>query len=96
MRRAEAMQRRVEHQERQDARRARTRHLIELGGLVQKAGLIELTGDDRNAIFGGLLVVAAMLQSDRRDAAMAVLAHRGRRAFRGDKESLSGDAPAPW
>lgn len=90
------MKQRIEHQERQDARRARTRRLIELGGLVQKAGLIELTGDDRNAIFGGLLAVAAMLQTDRRDEAMAVLAHRGRRAFRGDKESPSGDAPAPW
>jgi hypothetical protein len=28
-------------------RRERTRHLIELGGLVQKAGLVELTDDDR-------------------------------------------------
>jgi hypothetical protein len=90
------MQRRLDHQERQDARRARTRHLIELGGLVQKAGLIELTGDDRNAIFGGLLVVAAMLHSDRRDEAMAVLAHRGRRAFRGDSVSPKGDVSTPW
>ncbi|MEN5115015.1 conjugal transfer protein TraD [Brevundimonas diminuta] len=96
MRRAETMQRRADHHERQDARRTRTRHLIELGGLVQKAGLVELTGDDRNAILGGLLAVAAMLQTGRRGAAMAVLAHRGRRAFRGDKESPSGDAPAPW
>lgn len=90
------MQRRADHHERQDARRARTRHLIELGGLVQKAGLIELTGDDRNAILGGLLAVAAMLQSDRRTEALAVLAHRGRRAFRGDSESPSDDAPASW
>jgi hypothetical protein len=29
------------------ARRERTRHLIELGGLVQKAGLVELADDDR-------------------------------------------------
>ena len=29
------------------ARRERTRHLIELGGLVQKAGLVELVDDDR-------------------------------------------------
>ena len=29
------------------ARRARTRHLIELGGLVAKAGLVELADDDR-------------------------------------------------
>ncbi|MEN5145889.1 conjugal transfer protein TraD [Brevundimonas diminuta] len=90
------MQRRAEHQERQDARRARTRHLIELGGLVQKAGLVELTGDDRNAILGGLITIAALLHNDRRTEVVAVLAHRGRRAFRRDKESPSGDAPAPW
>jgi hypothetical protein len=28
-------------------RRKRTRHLIELGGLVVKAGVVDLTGDDR-------------------------------------------------
>ena len=27
-------------------RRQRTRHLIELGGLVVKAGIVDLTGDD--------------------------------------------------
>lgn len=88
------MQRRSDHQERQGARRARTRHLIELGGLVQKAGLIELTGDDRNAILGGLITIAAMLHNDRRTEVMAVLAQRGRRAFRGDSESARSDAPA--
>ena len=36
-------------------RRRRTRHLIELGGLIVKAGLVELTGDDRATIFGALL-----------------------------------------
>lgn len=36
-------------------RRERTRHLIELGGLVQKAGLVDLTGDDRATIYGALL-----------------------------------------
>lgn len=29
------------------ARRERTRHLIELGGVVVKAGLVDLTDDDR-------------------------------------------------
>ena len=42
-------------------RRERTRHLIELGGLVQKAGLVELTDDDRATMLGGLLAVADML-----------------------------------
>lgn len=70
------MQRRADHQECQDARRARTRRLIELGGLVQKAGLVELTGDDRNAILGGLITIAALLHNDRRTEVVAVLAHR--------------------
>lgn len=90
------MRRRIENQERQDARRARTRRLIELGGLVQKSGLVELTGDDRNAIFGGLITIAATLHNNRRADVLAVLAKRGQRAFRGDSESPSGDAPIPW
>jgi len=49
----------------------RTRHLIELGGLVVKAGLVELTDDDRAVIFGGLLAVADKLQSDDCDHALA-------------------------
>jgi hypothetical protein len=36
-------------------RRKRTRHLIELGGLIVKAGLVSLTDDDRATIFGALL-----------------------------------------
>ncbi|MGB6634600.1 MAG: conjugal transfer protein TraD, partial [Bradyrhizobium sp.] len=36
-------------------RRKRTRHLIELGGLVVKAGIVDLTGDDRAIILGALL-----------------------------------------
>lgn len=43
-------------------RRARTRHLIELGGLVQKAGLVELVDDDRATLFGALLEMAARLR----------------------------------
>jgi hypothetical protein len=39
----------------QVGRRKRTRHLIELGGLVVKAGIVNLTGDDRATIFGALL-----------------------------------------
>src|SRR3546814_1217683 len=36
------------------ARRARTRHPIELGGLVQKAGLVELADDARATLSGAL------------------------------------------
>ena len=31
-------------------RRKRTRHLIELGGLLVKAGVVEITGGDRATI----------------------------------------------
>ena len=37
-------------------RRKRTRHLIELGGLVVKVGIVELSGDDRAMTFGALLL----------------------------------------
>ena len=45
------------------ARRERTRHLIELGGLVTKAGLVELTDDDRATLLGALLNVAGQLRN---------------------------------
>ena len=45
------------------ARRERTRHLIELGGLVLKADLVELLDDDRATLLGALLDVATQLRS---------------------------------
>ena len=36
-------------------RRARTRKLIELGGLVQKSGLVAVANDDRALILGALI-----------------------------------------
>lgn len=62
-------------------RRERTRQLIELGGLVAKAGLVELTDDDRAVIFGLLVESAATLRSDCRDEALALWRRRGKRAF---------------
>lgn len=62
-------------------RRERTRQLIELGGLIAKAGLIELTDDDRAVVFGVLVDAAATLQSDRRDEALTFWRRRGKRAF---------------
>jgi hypothetical protein len=62
-------------------RRERTRHLIELGGLVAKAGLIELTDDDRAVIFGALVEVAARLRGDDRDQVLMMWRRRGKRAF---------------
>ncbi len=64
-------------------RRERTRHLIELGGLVAKAGFIELTDDDRAVIFGALVEVAARLRGDDRDQMLVLVLwrRRGKRAF---------------
>jgi len=44
------------------ARRERTRHLIELGGLVQKSGLVELTDDDRATLLGAFLDLANQIR----------------------------------
>ena len=65
--RVEASQRRTDTRQWVMDRRERTRHLIELGGLVQKAGLVELTEDDRAVLLGAFLAVAAKLQGDERD-----------------------------
>ena len=62
-------------------RRRRTRHLIELGGLIVKAGLVELTGDDRATIFGALLWSADKLKSDQGERARALWAAKGKQAF---------------
>ena len=62
----------------------RTRHLIELGGLVAKAGIIELTGDDRATILGALLWMADKLQSDQGKPARELWAAKGRQAFEAD------------
>ena len=63
------------------ARRERTRHLIELGGLVVKAGLVELTNDDRAVMLGAFLRAAEILGSEDRDRVFALWRHRGKRAF---------------
>ncbi len=67
-------------------RRERTRHLIELGGLVAKAGLIELTDDDRAVIFGALVEVAARLRGDDFDQMPVLWRRRSKRAFGGAAE----------
>ena len=63
------------------ARRERTRHLIELGGLVVKAKLDTLTEDDRAVIYGALLTLAMALQGEERDQTVELWRRRGRRAF---------------
>lgn len=62
-------------------RRERTRHLIELGGLIAKAGLIELTDDDRAVILGALGEIAAKLRGEDREKAILLWRRRGKRMF---------------
>uniref|UniRef100_Q07LJ3 Conjugal transfer TraD family protein n=1 Tax=Rhodopseudomonas palustris (strain BisA53) TaxID=316055 RepID=Q07LJ3_RHOP5 len=62
-------------------RRKRTRRLIELGGLVVNAGIVELTGDDRAMIYGALLWMAEKIRSDERDKALALWSAKGKREF---------------
>ena len=62
-------------------RRERTRHLIELGGLVQKAGLIELVEDDRATLYGALLDLAGRARSEDAGDTLALWKRRGKRAF---------------
>ena len=78
-------------------RRARTRQLIELGGLVQKAGLVELTQDDRAILLGAIIDLADQLRNgrdpdtsaDARTPAQLAAAwrHRGLRAFEADRKA---------
>lgn len=79
IRRVEASSRRTDTREWVMARRERTRHLIELGGLVQKAGLVELVDDDRATLYGALLELAAKARED--GNALALWKRRGKRAF---------------
>lgn len=62
-------------------RRERTRQLIELGGLIAKAELIELTDDDRAVLYGLLIEAAAKLNGDDRDQQLLLWRRRGTRAF---------------
>lgn len=62
-------------------RRERTRQLIELGGLVAKAGLVELTDDDRAVIFGLLVEAAAKLRTNETGSQLTLWRRRGQRAF---------------
>jgi hypothetical protein len=79
--RVESSQRRNDKREWVMQRRERTRHLIELGGLVQKAGLVELTDDDRAVLLGAFIAVAAKLQGEEREQAITLWSRRGQRAF---------------
>lgn len=71
-------------------RRERTRHLIELGGLVQKSGLVKAVNDDRAILLGAFLELMDRLRVDEhpngsRADLLAGWRRRGLRAFDADK-----------
>ncbi len=74
-------------------RRERTKHLIELGGLVVKSGLIELTSDDRAVLYGAFLELAFALQGESHEQTLALWRRRGSRVFKSEhspRETESG------
>lgn len=90
MARIEAARARADTRDWAVARRTRTRHLIELGGLVQKAELDELLNDDRTVLYGALLTLADQLRGENADHQVELWRRRGRRAFEAEREA-SGD-----
>lgn len=76
-------------------RRKRTRHLIELGGLVVKAGIVELTGDDRAMIFGAMIWIAEKLKSEDGERARELWAGKGKEAFDAERPTGAHDGVQP-
>ena len=69
-------------------RRKRTRHLIELGGLVIKAGIVDLTGDDRAMIYGAMIWIAEKLNSEDGERARELWAEKGKEAFAAEQAGV--------
>lgn len=88
-RRAEALAARTDNRSWVVQRRERTRHLIELGGLVQKAGLVELTDDDRATMLGAMLGVANALKGENGKQVAELCRRRGLRAFEAERDAVS-------
>jgi len=88
--RLEAAKARTDMREWQVKRRERTRQLIELGGLVVKAGLVELADDDRATLYGAFLTVAAKLRGEEHEQALLLWKRKGKRAF--EAETSTRDA----
>lgn len=76
-------------------RRKRTRTLIELGGLVVKAGIADLTGDDRAIIYGALLWMADKLASEEGKRARELWAGKGKEAFEAERPAGAHDETHP-
>jgi hypothetical protein len=91
--RLEAKKARTDMREWVVKRRERARHLIELGGLVAKAGLVDLTDDDRATLYGALISIADKLRGEDRDNALALWKRKGKRAF---EAGQVGDSSLSW
>lgn len=68
------------------ARRRRTLHLIELGGLV-KAGIVDLTGDDRATIYGAFFWIVEKLTSEHGERARGCLDKIGKVGVLADRSA---------
>lgn len=77
------------------SRRQRTRHLIELGGLVVKAGIDTLAGDDRAVLYGAFQAVADRLSGEDREQALLLWGRRGHRAFEAETRTSDADRNEP-
>ena len=76
-------------------RRKRTRHLIELGGLVVKAGIVDLTGDDRATIYGAMIWMAEKLKSEDGEHTRGVWTKLGKIRFEMDRPAASNNRTQP-
>lgn len=75
------------------ARRERTRHLIELGGLVQKSGLVGIADDDRAMLYGAFLELALQMQGEDGAQVKLLFRRRGARAFATEAEETAAARP---
>lgn len=76
-------------------RRKRTRHLIELGGLVVKAGIVDLTRDDRAMIYGALIWIAEKLKSEDGERARELWVGKGKESFEMERPAGAHDRTQP-
>ena len=77
------------------SRRERTHHLIELGGLVVKAGLDMLADDDRAVLYGAFQAIADRLSGEDREQALLLWGRRGHRAFDAEASATDADRNEP-
>ncbi len=76
-------------------RRKRTRHLIELGGLVVKAGIVDLTGNDRAMIYGAMIWMTDKLNSEDSARARELWTRKGEEAFESERPASAHDRTQP-